>query len=638
MKNLILKKRKKEDNYYSELQEKTLKRLGELSGKVWTDFNAHDPGITISDYLNYALYDLHYRLQFPFENYLFDSAHERNYSEKGLFPRHELFTEVDNGGREVIRKSIVTEDDYEQLLFKRHVHQLEKCSVRLNIKTQRYDFFIHPKNKELTAAERTLLEDSLIKTYNKNRNLGENAGAIHYDWKLQEDTNLYSHRKYSNKEDYEFPEFNPIENELSQTVFSPEYHSIQYDFPENYGIGERGIPHPEDQDYQTKVLQLKAYLLIFDYLMADQLKQAGNVHKLFELSEHLPKEILPCVKIVEGERIIDTDKKEKVTDVLRNDKFYQLQKFRYLNVLDMLYGENTRTLFGKKDIHTLNKKRAEILKSLPKLNEYRFRSFNMNEPNSIPVVQQLLEDVVKERFPGLTSVSNDRIRIIADELFNERYRFLLVGHRDPLDKHEQINEPVHAYISYKEAESFEQLRLHMNLIWHGVIPESLLNYGTDLSNYKIATVSDDYLLLFFHPENKLIINMSLFSSDKKKLIETTYLFIDFIRQIKANGYQQTLYLVEHILFDPDQKNSDLLSIVIPEKLKSHEMEELIRERLPAHLRITIYYVSPGALENFHTAYFNWRKALSGKNEKDISYYSGAIQFFFNYAEKSAKQI
>lgn len=638
MKNLVLKKRKKEDNYYSELQEKTLKRLGELSGDVWTDFNAHDPGITISDYLNYALYDLYYRFQFPLENYLFDSVHERDYAAKGLFPKNELFTETDNKGEEFIRKSIVTENDYEELLLKKYRDQLEDCAVRLNNQTKRYDVFIHPKNKQLAETERNKLETELKKTYHQYRNIGENVGLIHYDLKLQENLDLYEHRKYDKKEMYEFPDFEANESLEAEKVFSPEYHSIQYDFPENYGIGERGIPNSEDKDYQKKVLQLKAYLLIFDYLMADQLKQTQNVHKLFELSENVPMNFLPDVKIVDGERIIDFDKKEKVTEKIQSDKFYHIQKFRYLNLLDMLYGEDTRTLFGKKDVKTLNKKRSKLLQSLPKLNEFRFRSFNINEPNSIPVVQQLLEEVVKERFPAHIPMSNSKVRIIADDLFYDRYRFLLSAYTDQLEKHENFEEYSEPNISYNEEKSYEQLRLHMNLVWHGVIPESLLNYGTDILNYRISTVSDEYLLVFFHPEKELIINMSLFSSNKEKLIESTYLFIDFIRQIKVNGYQQTLYFLEHILLEPDTKNTDLLSIVIPEKLENKEFEELIRERLPAHLRITLYYVSNGALENFHTAYFNWRKALADQNEKDISYYSGAIHFFFKYAEKSAKNI
>lgn len=637
MKNLTLKKRKKEDNYYSKLQEKTLKRLEELSGKVWTDFNVHDPGITISDYFNYALYDLYYRFQFPFENYLFDDAHERDYSGKGLFPRTELFTEIDNGC-ELVRKSIVTEDDYEELLMKKHVTQLERCTVRLNKKTKKYDFFIDPKEEWLKEPERIMLETALKITYHQHRNLGEDSGSIYYDWKLQEQREVYEYRKYDKTTTYESPEFEDVINPKTPKVFSPNYHSVQYDFPENYGISERGIPPSEENEYQAKVLQLKAYLLIFDYLMADQLKQAKNVNQLFDLSEKLPADFLPDVTIVDGERIIDFDKKQKVAGEFRSDKFFHLQKFRYLNLLDMLYGEDTRTLFGKKDIYTLNQKRSKLLQTLPKLNEFRFRSFNINEPNSIPVVQQLLEEVIKERFPNHIPLYSNRIRIIADDLFYDRYRFLLGNFTEQLIEQEALVELQKDKTKSIDEEMYEQLRLHMNLIWHGILPESMLTYGTDIANYKIVSADDEYLLLFFHPRDKIIINMSLFSSDKQKLIQVTHLFIYFIRDIKMNGYQQSLYILEHILLEPNGGNNDLLSIIIPEKLENNELEKLIRERFPAHLRITIYYVSNGALESFHTAYFNWRKALSGSNEKEISYYSGAIHFFFSYAKNSVKQI
>lgn len=126
IKDIFIKKRPKDDNYYSELQSRTLKRLGELSGKIWTDFNAHDPGITISDYLNYALYDLHYRLQFPFEAYLFSAEDEKEYSEKGLLPRNELFTEYSREhDKEIPRKSIVTEEDYEHFILNTHKELIE---------------------------------------------------------------------------------------------------------------------------------------------------------------------------------------------------------------------------------------------------------------------------------------------------------------------------------------------------------------------------------------------------------------------------------------------------------------------------------------------------------------------------------
>ena len=638
MKEQFLKKRKKEDNYYSLLQEKTLERLGELSGKVWTDFNVHDPGITISDYLNYALYDLNYRLQFPLENYLFQSEHERNYTEKGLFPRNTFFTELQHD-KEIIRKSIVTEEDLEDLIFKRYAEKLNKFSVRLNKKTFKYDFFLHPKENFENDDEKLELETAIKSTYHHYRNLGENIGEILYDWKHLEKRELYDPRRYNKQSMYEFPEFNtnPAPQELFTKPFSPSYHSIQYDFPENYGIGERGIPKSENSDYEAKILQLKAYLLIFDNLLADQLLQAKNVGDLFEISDKLPENRLPNVTIVEGEKLVDLDRKELVVEQLNSNEFYNLQKFRYLNMLDLLYGENTRTLFGKTDIPVLNQKRAKLLQSLPKLNEFRFRSFNINESNSIPVVQFILEEIVKERFHNQDFFS-DQIRIITDDLFFDRYRFLLGTSFNQLNEQVDLEDLPEKKVEYDEETSYPLLRLHLNLIWHGIIPQSILHSGTIISNYKIVSVSDEFLLLFFHPEKKVIINMSLFSSDKEKLIEIAHLFITYLHQIKANGHQQSFYFLEHILLETDSSKFNRLSIVLPEKLKSVELEGIIRGRLPAHLQIILYYVPIDAMPNFHRIYFGWRKSLANQHIDDLSYYSGAMLFFLKHVEESAKQI
>ena len=52
------------------LRREGLKHLGDLSGKIWTDHNIHDPGITILEVLCYALIDLGYRTQLPIEDLL----------------------------------------------------------------------------------------------------------------------------------------------------------------------------------------------------------------------------------------------------------------------------------------------------------------------------------------------------------------------------------------------------------------------------------------------------------------------------------------------------------------------------------------------------------------------------------------
>lgn len=55
---------------YSELRAEGVALLERLTSAQWTDYNAHDPGITILEQLCYALTDLGYRLNHPMEDLL----------------------------------------------------------------------------------------------------------------------------------------------------------------------------------------------------------------------------------------------------------------------------------------------------------------------------------------------------------------------------------------------------------------------------------------------------------------------------------------------------------------------------------------------------------------------------------------
>jgi hypothetical protein len=50
---------------YARLRDEGLSLLGRLAGAQWTDFNTHDPGITILEQLCYAITDLGYRIAYP---------------------------------------------------------------------------------------------------------------------------------------------------------------------------------------------------------------------------------------------------------------------------------------------------------------------------------------------------------------------------------------------------------------------------------------------------------------------------------------------------------------------------------------------------------------------------------------------
>ncbi|HVS95060.1 MAG TPA: hypothetical protein VHE54_01195 [Puia sp.] len=50
---------------FGKLRSESIKYLAQLTGNIWTDYNAHDPGITILEMLCYAVMDLGYRASLP---------------------------------------------------------------------------------------------------------------------------------------------------------------------------------------------------------------------------------------------------------------------------------------------------------------------------------------------------------------------------------------------------------------------------------------------------------------------------------------------------------------------------------------------------------------------------------------------
>ncbi len=77
-------------------------------------------------------------------------------------------------------------------------------------------------------------------------------------------------------------DFNQITGEFTD---SGDYYSIQNDFPLVYGVGEEGmLPKGESRPQEYQVKQLKAYLMVFEQLLANYLAQLAHVRDLFSIS------------------------------------------------------------------------------------------------------------------------------------------------------------------------------------------------------------------------------------------------------------------------------------------------------------------------------------------------------------------
>ncbi|MEB3282330.1 MAG: hypothetical protein VKK42_25765 [Lyngbya sp.] len=85
------------------LRQEGIKHIERLAGKLWTDYNTHDPGITILEQLCYAITDLSYRLEFEMKDLLASSPGEN---------RKQFYT-----AREILTVNPLTINDYRKLLI-----------------------------------------------------------------------------------------------------------------------------------------------------------------------------------------------------------------------------------------------------------------------------------------------------------------------------------------------------------------------------------------------------------------------------------------------------------------------------------------------------------------------------------------
>lgn len=99
-----IRQKTEDEELYSRLQKQTLTEVQRLSGRVWTDFNVHDPGVTLADIADYALTELDYKLNFPLVDYLTTKDNTFDPKRFGLFPPDEVYTTAP-----------VTTEDYRKL-------------------------------------------------------------------------------------------------------------------------------------------------------------------------------------------------------------------------------------------------------------------------------------------------------------------------------------------------------------------------------------------------------------------------------------------------------------------------------------------------------------------------------------------
>lgn len=148
------------------LRRKGIDLLQALSGKTWTDYNLHDPGVTLLELLCYGLTDLVYRTDFDVADFLTGAAGTIDFDLQALFPPQEIFP-----------NQPVTEIDFCKLIYDR-IPEVDDVWIDAGTTQGRpnglFSVFVKPR-ESLFHARDVSDEDlrlSVLALLSRHRNLG----------------------------------------------------------------------------------------------------------------------------------------------------------------------------------------------------------------------------------------------------------------------------------------------------------------------------------------------------------------------------------------------------------------------------------------------------------------------------------
>jgi hypothetical protein len=444
------------------------------------------------------------------------------------------------------------------------------------------------------------------------------------------------------------------------------YYSIQSQFPDMYGINRFGIPDSEPPKRKAQARQLKAYLLIFEQIMANFLAQLHNTSRLYSLEKELNcsyfcqwlgNDQVPGVEELYHRN--GTKPETAVEEILKKYDNFEDRRNRILDYLLALYGErfsqsslrhfNYYFTAGEVD-RELIKNKIAFLTHMVELNAKRAGGFNYQEPswNTTNVAGLKMKISILLGLPYFHNRSltvpftKHRLKLISDDQFTRlKEGALELQFVDLSDVEGQIVEefdqvPYDASSEEIDHEKIAALFQEIVLMKNNVVNESFLRFGVDLTRYRLGSLtSEDNFQVVFQPYDDAQWCYLVSYGNKEKAIQSVNLLRRFL--IHLNIASEGFHLVEHILLRPlGKKQHDnpaipddfypfSMSVVFPSwTARFHNTkfrmlaEETVRINCPAHICPAFYWLDFEKMLQFEILYENWLTEKCTPREEDTA--------------------
>lgn len=606
---------KEGESLYDQLQKRALDYVQQLSGKVWTDYNPHDPGVTTLDIVNYALTELDFRLNFPLEEYLAAPNQYFHPEQYGLF-----------GPEKVFSMNPVTPEDYRNLILDT-LETVEDVQLKIHEPENHpsecygwYDLSIELSpylDARKIADEENNIRAAIQQLYHSHRNLGENLCRIAF-----------------------------IKRE--KLILTGAIHTD-------------GTTQPEDLLATIYIEALKLFAPGTHYS-----KNTLPVYNLYKQIKRLPG--IAAIRSLDFKG--DEVKVASYTLAISNAEDIQVTLFRNDEPVHVNINQVLRRLYASTNIrHAIrSKQKKEIQVPVFKSRYHPFSHYSIQ--NDFPACY-----AVNRQGPALSEGEHRRVQIrqfkaylLLFDLFlaqgleeiNDLPSWMLLDTKLPADRIPTLESPEYLWDLLIDPKAFTPNQPEREKSQHENKDRLL-----DTLDKMYGENSNLPFMRLPNPEANRQRRVN-FLRQLPHLIQNRHTGINLQDASSVSGLEQyittllgldqtgdAVYAIEHLLLhspeesDPERENPDdnpsekrkgarlplefALTIVMPRNERSDErpefrlrIEEFLCERVPAHIQFSLCWLAPGEMELFRKHYTAWRIAWSNGDKEAIDWTTGIL--------------
>lgn len=433
------------------------------------------------------------------------------------------------------------------------------------------------------------------------------------------------------------------------------YFSIQNHFPAIYGINRYGLPATASEETQARARQLRAYLLLFDQVMADFSAGLHELRTVFSFADQSRRsygfQALTSDDIPGIDDLYAQPAQDVVAKIARKYDNYTERKNRLLDYLLAVYGEtfpqNALRQFGRSyHLHQLENaildSKVTFLSRIVEVTKNRAGAFNYHEPSwNTDNVSGLME-----RVSLLLGFKHWRSRSLTGALLKEGMKLIPHGTYsqvkagtlelkllDVEGMSKQTGGKFQTIPIVETSPMGRPQRIHPAIqpiipLQHNLISDALLREGITMERYRLGrlTAQDSYQLVF-QPEGEEYWWYLGAYSDLQSGVQSANLLCRFL--IQLNIESEGIHLVEHILLRPigtlqhegvalpegQDFYSFRLTVIFPSwtaRCYDHNFrllaEETVRQNCPAHIYPEVHWLDFEKMCEFEHRYKTWLAA------------------------------